>query len=312
MKRAGRQFLSHQSHPAGRQSGQTSGNTTHAPPVLVLPPLCRPSRGLVAMEMPPLPFYYWVSHAREGSGCFSAPPWGLSEDLSLYSLWPRQIWKTWKTQNFRKNIFQSLCCWLIISPDYGLSCCARDQFKIESHVSITFSFMNKCLNNDIHQQDVLAGQYTSKVKASRILSSFGFICHFIPKTTLCLKWSQVKDSAVWAICQRGSTQDLELSDDLRVMMMIVWRLVLHHHWFISLTTAIECEIAPLLLSVCFINSNVDLLLLCYCKTIQETFLWPQICPSGPVGHSNVFPLQHFWFATLPEHFLGRSIGGSFG
>lgn len=219
MKRAGRRFLSHQSHPAGRQSGQTSGNTTHAPPVLVLPPLCRPSRGLVAMEMPPLPFYYWVSHAREGSGCFSAPPWGLSEDLSLYSLWPRQIWKTWKTQNFRKNIFQSLCCWLIISPDYGLNCCARDQFKIESHVSITFSFMNKCLNNDIHQQDVLAGQYTSKVKASRILSSFGFICHFIPKTTLCLKWSQVKDSAVWAICQRGSTQDLGLIDDLRVMMM---------------------------------------------------------------------------------------------
>lgn len=71
----------------------------------------------------------------------------------------------------------------------------------------------------------------------------------------------------------------------------VWRLVLHHHWFISLTTAIECEIAPLLLSVCFIDSNVDLLLLCYCKTIQETFLWPQICPSGPVGHSNVFPIN---------------------
>lgn len=92
----------------------------------------------------------------------------------------------------------------------------------------------------------------------------------------------------------------------------VWRLVLHHHWFISLTTAIECEIAPLLLSVCFIDSNVDLLLLCYCKTIQETFLWPQICPSGPVGHSNVFPLQHFWCATLPEHFLGRSISSSFG
>lgn len=247
-----------------------------------------------------------------GLGVFLPPPWGLSEDLSLYSLWPRQIWKTWKTQNFRKNIFQSLCCWLIISPDYGLNCCARDQFKIESHVSITFSFMNKCLNNDIHQQDVLAGQYTSKVKASRILSSFGFICHFIPKTTLCLKWSQVKDSAVWAICQRGSTQDLGLSDDLRVMMMIVWRLVLHHHWFISLTTAIQCEIAPLLLSVCFINSNVDLLLLCYCKTIQETFLWPQICPSGPVGHSNVFPIQHFWCATLPEHFLGRSISSSFG
>lgn len=50
----------------------------HVPPILALPPLCRHSLGLFVMAMLSLPFYYWVSHTREGSGCFS---WGLPEDL---------------------------------------------------------------------------------------------------------------------------------------------------------------------------------------------------------------------------------------
>ena len=66
----------------------------------------------------------------------------------------------------------------------------------------------------IHQQ----GESIQDLKLIQVHLSFYPKDHAFSK----VRSGQVRDSAMWAICQRGSNQDLGLSDDLlRVVMMMM-------------------------------------------------------------------------------------------
>lgn len=117
-KRAHRQLLSHQSHQAGRQSGQTSGNTTHAPPSSSCHLSVDPPEGWLPWRCRLFLSIIGSATQGRGLGVFLPPPPGVCLRICLCTPFDLDRSGKHERHNFRKNIFQSLCCWLIISPDY--------------------------------------------------------------------------------------------------------------------------------------------------------------------------------------------------